>query len=515
MRKLQWVGTVGTLAIALSVAWAQDEPVAPGSVPPQQPVPAYGQSGEVTPMAENPPLSGLDQPGVEPHAAPLSYLQPGGTVSESADSNVENGLGSGQSVRSITRGIGSMTLQRVWSHYDLAMQYEGGAAYYNQKGVGWKLLQQMDAEQKIKWKRGQFSVRDSFSYLPEGNFGAAYGSMGSQTIGSLGETAFGTFAGGANLGSLGLVPRILNVSIAEVQESLSPKSSITAAGGYAFNHFYGTDPVTGITYLNNTQVSGQVGYNRILTSHTQIALVYGYQGFDFNSVGTSFHSNVVQGMYGRRISGRMDLLLGAGPQLTNIGLPCSIVDVIEGNPHCHSTGLLTAGGQIPDFRVGVAAQARLRYKFPRTSVDLTYERFETSGSGFFAGAQTDLARVRLERPLSRVWDAFMDLGYSRNSRLASLTTAQTNTCVPSNATSNPNDLPVCPGVNARNYTYGFVGLGVHRSFGRNFHGFLSYQFNELAFDNSYCGGLGVCNRIGNRNVVTVGLDWIPRPIRLD
>ena len=29
------------------------------------------------PVSENPPLSGLDLPSLEPHAAPLSYLQPG------------------------------------------------------------------------------------------------------------------------------------------------------------------------------------------------------------------------------------------------------------------------------------------------------------------------------------------------------------------------------------------------------------------------------------------------------
>ena len=61
-----------------------------------------------------------------------------------------------------------------------------------------------------------------------------------------------------------------------------------------------------------------MGYNRILTSHTQIALVYGYQGFDFSVEGTAFHSHIIQGMYGHRISGRMDLLLGAGPQFTMI-----------------------------------------------------------------------------------------------------------------------------------------------------------------------------------------------------
>ena len=63
--------------------------------------------------------------------------------------------------------------------------------------------------------------------------------------------------------------------------------------------------------------------------------------------------------------------------------------------------------------------------------------------------------------------------------------------------------------------YGFAGGGLHRAFGRDFHGFVSYQFNELAFDQSYCLANTACSRISNRQLVTFGLDWTPRPIRID
>ena len=127
-----------------------------------------------------------------------------------------------------------------------------------------------------------------------------------------------SFWGGTALGTLGLAPRILNVSIADMTESLTPNSSLTAAGGYAFTHFYGSDSSTGTSFIGSSQVSAQVGYNRQLNPHTQVALVYGYQGFDFCVIGTAFHSQIIQGMYGHRISGRMDLLIGAGPQFTFI-----------------------------------------------------------------------------------------------------------------------------------------------------------------------------------------------------
>jgi hypothetical protein len=511
MSKLQSILTLSMLAFALSGAWAQDTSTPPASTEPaaqspQQPIPAYGQDNAPPPITENPPLSGLDLPSLEPHAAPLSYLQPGATFSQSANRNAANVIG-GAGVSSVTRGLGSVTLQRLWSHYDLALDYMGGVGYYSESGVGLKSLQQADVDQKITWKRGQLSLRDSFSYLPEGNFGGSYGSLGSEGIASLGTTAFGLFSSGAALGTLGLAPRILNVSVADISENLTPKSAITAAGGYAFTHFYGPDEQTGTTFIGSSQTSAQVGYNRILTKHTQVALVYGYQGFDFTVLGSAFHTHVIQGMYGHRVSGRMDLLMGAGPQFTRIGTACTVVDALIGLPPCTLDQNGLPVGSIPNTRIGVAAQARLRYRFTRTSLDLSYRRFETSGSGLFAGTQSDIVRLGATRPLSRVWSVFTDIGFSHNDRLQSLSAAQAATCQ-----GPPN---TCPGVDANSFFSGFAGAGVHRAFGRSLHGYASYQFNELAFDHSYCGGLSACNRISNRSVLTFGLDWTPRPIRID
>jgi hypothetical protein len=527
MRKNQSIWTLGMLACALSTAWAQDSATPPAAEPssqgnpqwspqgsPQQPIPAYGQENSPPPISENPPLSGLDLPSLEPHSAPVSYIQPGATFNESADSNAGD-IGGSSNFTSVSRALGSLTLKRLWSNYDLAADYIGGIAYYTLQGQGVKLLQQADVDQKITWKRGQLSLRDSFSYLPEGNFGGAYGSLGSQGIGSLGNTAFGMFANGNSLSTLGLAPRMLNIAIADVSENLSPKSAITAAGGYAFTHFYGNDVSTGTSFIGSSQTSGQVGYNRTLTSHTQVALIYGYQGFDFSFVGTAFHSHIIQGMYGHRISGRLDLLLAAGPQFTSIGVACSIFDVLEGNPHCSTSATGAVQGTIPSFKLGVAAQARLRYKFPKTSLALSYQRFETDGSGVFLGSQSDIIRLSVERPLNRIWSGFADMGYSRNDRLQSLTPAQLAGCISPGQTQTVPPLPICPGVSANSYTEGFVGFGVHRAFGREFHGFASYQFNELSFDQSFCVPNVPCNRISNRNVLTIGLDWTPRPIRID
>jgi hypothetical protein len=486
---------LATLLFGLSLARAQDSTSQEPPAAPPQPAPAYGPDTTVPSIAENPPISGLDLPNLEPHAAPLSYLQPGAHVSESVDSNIENSLG-GSSVQSLTRAEGSLELHRLWSNYDLSLDYLGGIGYYNVPGIGVRQIEELGFEQKISWKRGQLGIRDAFSYQPEGTFGSAYGATGETGAGLSGLSAF--FPGSA-LGALGQVPRITNVSLVDVVENLTPRSSITASGGYGFAHFLGNDPNTGTTFIGNTEVTGQMGYSRILGPHDQAALVYGYQGFSF-STGLNFHTHLIQAMWGHRISGRMDFLVGAGPQFTQLNHLFSVVsnpmsaDTIPPCQFAEVSGALALECPGNDLRISAAGRALFRYRFPKTSLDLSYDHFITGGSGFFAGAESDIVSFGATRPLGRVWTGFTNIGYSRNSRVLPLADA---------------------GVNADTYQYGFAGAGLHRMFGRSLRGYVSYQFNELSFDSSFCGGAASCNRISQRHVGTIGLDWTPRPVRLD
>jgi hypothetical protein len=207
----------------------------------------------------------------------------------------------------------------------------------------------------------------------------------------------------------------------------------------------------------------------------------------------------------------MDFLIGAGPQFTQINMLTPVQDPLNPDhtfPPCVIGSIrptLVVDCPAKDLRISAAGRASLRYRFPKVSLDLSYEHYITSGSGFFAGAESDIARLTASRPLGRIWSITSDIGYSRNSRV-----------LPVNCPSGSNAAS-CPGVSANTYQYGFAGLGVHRMFGRNFHAFASYQFNDLAFDNSYCQTTnpGPCSRISQRSVGTIGLDWTPRPIRLD
>ena len=494
-----------------SVAWAQNDQNQP---PAPSPVPAFGQENPAPTVSENPPISAIDQPGLEPHAAPESFLLPGLHFSESLDSNVANSLGE-SSVGTVTRGMGSLTLQKLWKNYAVAMDYVGGVAYYGRSGVGLEQLQEFDIDNRISWKRGQLAIRDSFSYLPEGNFdfgayggGGAYSaSFGSLGAGMLGAGAFGAgssaFIGGQSV-SLGEVPRLTNIGLADVVENLTPKSAVTFAAGYGLQHFYGgiISSVTGAQenadFIGSREFVATVAYDRVLTPKDQFAVSYGYQGFNYSTVDTAFHSNVIQAMYGHRISGRMDFVISAGPQFTHISADeqvCTYLGLPINLPTCVPPAVVLVFAETANH-IGAAGRISLRYKFPKTSFAISYQRYDTSGSGIFAGAESNIATLDVQRPLSRVWNIFSDIGYSKNDQLQLGGAAVSSTA----------------------FTEAYAGVGLHRQFGRNLRGFVSYQFNDLFFNTACPVSLSPCaagSNTSHRQVGSIGLDWSPRPIRLD
>ena len=467
-------------ALIATAAWGQVEPApAPEDTQHTAPPPAFGPDASPVVVNDNPPISGLDRPALEPGIQPRSMLLGGVEASESLDSNI--GSDARPALHSVTRGLGGLTAQRLWNRYQLSAAYVGGVGYYNQAGIRLQQIHELQAQQSILWRRGQLTMRDSFSYLPEGSFGfGSYGGAGGfqlglgglgQGMGALGSGFGGQsgIMGAGQFGSLGQAPRITNVALVDVVESLSRRSSVTAAGSFGIVHF--TDNSQG--FINSHQASGQAGYNYAINPQDQVAVNYGYQAFTFPQIGGSedVHTHTVQGMYGHRISGRMDLVIGAGPQWTQVH------DPLFGDTS----------------RLSVAGHFTLHYRFRQTSATASFERYDTNGSGFFAGAQSNIARLALSRHLGRRFNAQADFGYAHNSRLQGTSSV---------------------GVNSSSYQYGFAGFAVRREFGYNWGAFLSYQWNDQIFDTCPVAGT-FCNRISVRHVLTVGVDWHFRPIRID
>ncbi len=456
-------------------AAAQDD-----SASPQQtvPAPAFGQEAPIL-NPENPPISGLDQPSLEMRTATRSFFSPGLMVSESANSNPSNQLNVG-GVKSVTHVLGALDVQRFWPRSDLLAEYLGGGSFYNSGPDPVRQLETLAALGITRWRTGQLTLRDSFSYLPEGTFslgtyggapglGLARGGLGN---GIPGGALPGThFFGNGDFGAIGFEPRTANLAVADVVEALTPRSAVTVAAGFNFSHFQNASA----DLINSEQWTFEGGISHLLGRRDQLGLAYGFQDFLFPfPTGGDVQTHVANVRYGHTITSRMSLSVGAGPEY---------IQIYE--PGTHSS---------EGHRWSLSALFRLNYKFSRTTMSLAYEKYTSPGSGFFAGADSQVARASIRRPLGRTLELYGDLGYSHHKRLQSFFGF---------------------GTTANQYSDGFIGAVVRKNLSRNFGCFAAYHFSELAFDRAFCGSSATCSRISNVNIVTVGVDWHPRPVRIE
>ena len=124
-------------------------------------------------------------------------------------------------------------------------------------------------------------------------------------------------------------------------------------------------------------------------------------------------------------------------------------------------------------------------------MELAYNRHNTNGSGLFLGTESDIVHLSASRPMGRRWEGTVDVGYARNKSLIPGMTVD--------------------GITADGFDRVFAGADVRRHLGRYWTAFLDYQFNDLMLSGAVC--TGACN--SQRQVALLGLEWHPRPIRLD
>jgi hypothetical protein len=455
---------------ALGTACAQEEgnqQTVPSDQSPDRPAePAF----EDTPTIENLPLSAIDEPALVPNVNTRSLLTPVFEVGEGVNSNVRGEPGT-STFRGITRALGSLTLQKERRRQSLGLFYVGGGSFSSSGTIGASQAHEFSVVDRLGWRSGQIAFRDSFSYLPEGSFGSgSFGGTGSLIgIGGGGTGLGGTsLLGSSQFGSLIYQPRITNVAMVDVTQAYTSRSSFTLAGSYGLVHFIEDAPIS----INSRQTSAQAGYNYQLTRTDQIGISYRFEDFRYpGPTNSTLRAHVLNLLYGHRISERLDFMIGGGPQATAIHDPL--------------------GGT--DWKMSGSGRVSLRYRFPRTSLDLEYQRRNTSGSGVFAGAVSDIVRLSVRRPWGREWSSNMDTGYARNTRI----------------------LPSATASNSREYSYWYAGGGLRRQLGRYFGIFASYQYNQQLLDRSVCGTSSTCNGTTRRHNAFVGLDWHPRSIRLD
>jgi hypothetical protein len=473
------------LILGMSVcASAQTTSQAKSQAPAQNeaaPAPAFGQTAPVL-NPENPPVTGLDEPSLDLKTSSRSFISPALQVSESGDSNGENALGGTSGLESITRVLGALDLQQYWPKSDLLLEYVGGGAFYADP-YGVRQLQAAGLEAVTRWRTGQVTLRDAFSYLPDGSFqigtfGGAPGLGIATTIGLGGGATGGGLPGINNSSSqtfngVGIVPRLQNTAILDGVQAITPRSALTVAGGFSDAHFYDSSncalgPTTCL--INSDQLTVEGGYSHLINRHDQIGLVYAFQLFQFpQDTGGQIFIHVVNVRYSHSITGKLSLIVGIGPQYTE----------------------LEAGGYYKHW--SPSGRLTLRYRIGHASLIATYEKFTSSGSGFFAGANVQAARLGYTRPLGRTWDLYSDIGYTYNTKLQDSLF----------------------GVMAGNFNDGFASAILRKHVGRSYEFFAAYRFSELAFDRPVNLGLAGTGKIAQRNVGTIGIEWHPRPTRIE
>jgi hypothetical protein len=462
------------LVIGMSVcAAAQNNPP---SEPGTTPAPAFGQNAPVL-NPDNPPVSGLDEPALELHRANRSFVSPALAVSESADTNGGNALGS-TGLTSITHVLGALDLQQFWPRTDLFLEYVGGGAFYSTP-YNVKQLHAVGMEGVTRWRTGQLTVRDAFNYLPDGSFSMGIGSnpgfglaIGGGGMAGQGGVLPGSLQwGNGQFGSVGNIPRIANTAIIDVVEAISPVSAFTVAGGFSNAHFY--DPTD--TLIDSDQLTLEGGYSHLLGRHDQIGAIYAFQLLQFPQyTGGQIYDNIVNVRWSHTLSGRMSLIAGAGPQYT----------------------YLEEGGYYT--RWSLSARVRLEYRLGHGAITASYEKFTSAGSGLFLGAKVQSALLGYSRPLGRTWNVVATAGYSHNTKI---------------------EVGLAPGggslgANALSYNGGSASAVLRKHLGRTYDFLASYRFSETAFDVPVSVG-GVTGRIGQRQTGAIGLEWHPTPTRIE
>jgi len=472
--RLIWVGL---LMVGLgALATAQDNSQ-PGAVP----APAFGQNAPVL-NPENPPVSGIDEPGLEMKKASRSFISPAIQVGETVDSN-ENSQLNYSHVQPVSFVLGAFDLQKFWPQTDVFLEYLGGGAFQVQPTYDVKQIQALGFEGITRWRTGFLEVRDAFNYLPQGAFDLStteglpgYGiALGVGT----GEGVPGIMRFGGGNDEVGDISRLANTAVANVVQAISPRAAFTILGAYGNAHFYdncqtgsGSQPVTCLINSDETSVEG--GYARLVSRRDQLAVVYAYQLFRFPyNTGGEVYNQVFNIRWSRTISGRMRLVVGLGPQYTSLKF-----GVIQNS-------------------WSLAGRALFSYRFERTSLALSWIKYTSSGLGYYAGANTQTARLSIRRPLGRAYDLTAFLGYTRNERLQS---------------------PTATDYDFGNDNEGTAGVILRRHLGRTYDLFAAYMFNDAAFDvpsgAPSCTGIG-CGNTEVRHRGTVGLEWHPKPSRIE
>jgi hypothetical protein len=459
-------------------------------VEPQQPIVNSESSSQVatepaptaTVAPDTTPLSGTQEFSLGILGAGRDFVYGGIHFFQGLDSNAQSAAGGTTDWRARGAISGNVSLQKVFGQNQLNLNYSGGVSFPSINNQRHNLFPVLSLRQSFAFRRYILSVANTFAYSPEsfaGSGGLGYGGIGGITginrVGNLGGfQGYGGAMGGGISPSLlpnqtivtGQSSRVANTTSAQVQYILSNRNSLVVSGGYSFLKFLDGN------FIDSSTIRANVGFDRLLSATDSVAISYQVALNRFENSPNSVDTHTVFLNYGKRLTGRMSLQLGAGPR----------VGVFNNQ--------LTGSNS----QVGWSMFAAFHIMFPLTNLGLRYSRGITGGSGVLQGANSDRVELFLGRPIGRHWQASLRFGYAYNTSLRQTTSG-----------------------NVQANFHGFqAGSSLNRPVGHA--GSVNFNYAVLLQNSSIqlcTPGTPSCGNRILRHTFTLGYSWGFGPIRLD
>jgi hypothetical protein len=463
----------------------QQNPSDQGPTQPQGPIPAYRSplagAADNEDEDENPTEITPDNravTGVLPFGLGMlnehSYWQPHVNVAFTADSNPSETTG-GTSWGSWTSISGGVDAHHVSQNNDLELSYVGGAQFLSSggtDGAGNGAVQALSFLDRVTFHRWALSLVDGLSYLPESSFG--YGGLGA---GSVGGVPGGGLPGVGQTLLVGEGQNLANSFNAEADVFLSGRTSLTFAGGYSTLNYFDSD------LLDYGSAIARIGYNYLIDRKNTIGLDYTFGETNYSNFHQSIIEHTVQGVYGRRVTGKLAFQVAAGAEVASFQVP--ITTPAEGG-----TGSPTPSG--PTTSVYWTLNTNLSYAMQRTSFGLAYFHGVSGGSGVFAGSVQDNVSGSVTRRMTRLFSSGIIGGYSRNRGLAVVDTTTPFT--------------------TQTFDYWYGGGNFSYPIGRTMAVSFSYQLQYQTSGTAFCIGTP-CGTDVIRHMISMGLNWRDRQRR--
>lgn len=390
-----------------------------------------------------------------------SYWVTGAQYGNSAQSNSFSSTNGSGGWTLTHYASGNVSLLEAWGRSSIGANYTGGGSFSNDSGSS--QYHQLSSAWELDERRWQALVIEQFSYLPQTSFGFG-GTTGLSIPGISGALAVPLpglqeqFIPGQAIFTV-VGPRHSSATAAQVNYQVSRRGSLTVAAVYGLLRFSNSGNIG-----NDTEALA-VAYGYAVTRKNSLGISYRFTAYHYPGNPQAMGDQLFQFMYARRITGRLALNIGGGPEVTSFRAP------VNGSNQSISGG----GG------------ASLDYAFTKSSLRMSYSHGIGSGSGLFSGSRADQLTAYWSRPFGRAWSGVLNCGYARNTTIVKIS-----------------------GLSSPSYNSVSTGLGLNRPLSRSTRFAIGYQAQIQNSGGIVCAPTGcLTTQVGHQ--IQMSLQWNAPP----